>query len=256
MAMLELVGLRKQFGQLVAVRDMDLSVEEGELRGLIGPNGSGKTTMFNLITGFLRPNKGRIIWQGHDITKLPPHSRAERGLVRTFQITTLLKETTALRNVVIACHLHTGTGPFQQFIRDPRTREKEKTVEERALDLLETMGIAHVKDEIAGCLPHGYQEALALAIAMATEPKLLLLDEPITGMNPVETREMMERIRRINESGVTILLVDHDMRAVMGTCRQITVINFGEKIAEGSPEEISKNKDVIEAYLGVGETYA
>jgi branched-chain amino acid transport system ATP-binding protein len=160
---------------------------------------------------------------------------------------------TALQNVVIAYHLHTGMNPFQQFIRDPRTREKEKALEEAALGTLELVGIGHVKDEIAGKLPHGYQEALALAMAMATKPKLLLLDEPVTGMNPVETAEMMERIKELNERGVTILLVDHDMRAVMGTCKKLTAMNFGQKIAEGSAEEVSRNKDVIEAYLGVGE---
>lgn len=251
MAILQTVRLRKKFGQLVAVSDIDLSIEEGELRGLIGPNGSGKTTLFNLITGFLRPEKGKVIWQGQDITKLSPHARAERGLVRTFQITTMFKEMTALQNVVLACHLHTGMRPLKQFFRGPRIRKMEKAVEERALDLLETMGISHVKDELAGGLPHGYQEALALAMATATEPKLLLLDEPVTGMNPVETSEIMQRIKRLNERGVTILVVDHDMRAIMGTCRKITVMNFGEKIAEGLPEEVSKNEAVMEAYLGV-----
>jgi len=251
MAMLQTVRLRKKFGQLVAVSGIDLSIEEGELRGLIGPNGSGKTTLFNLIAGFLRPDSGRVIWQGQDITKLSPHARVERGLARTFQITTIFKEMTALQNVVIACHLHTGTRPWEHFLRGPKAREREKAVEERALGLLETMGMAHVKDQLAGSLPHGYQEALALAMAMATKPKLLLLDEPVTGMNPVETSEMMQRIKRLNEKGVTMLVVDHDMRAIMGTCSQITVMNFGEKIVEGSPEAVSKDKAVMEAYLGV-----
>jgi len=250
MNILELVGLRKQFGELVAVNDIDLRIEEGEIRGLIGPNGSGKTTLFNLISGFTRPTKGKVIWQGHNITGRLPHTIVRKRLARTFQLTTLLKEMTALQNVVMACHLHTRMGLFEQFLRGARTRKKEKAVERKAIGLLETMGMADVKDEIAGELPHGYQRALGIAIVLASEPKLMLLDEPVTGMNPVETKEMMERIKMLRDNGITILLVEHDMKAVMGTCEKITVMNFGKKIAEGSPEEISKNKGVIEAYLG------
>jgi len=252
MNILELAGLRKQFGELVAVDDIELSIEEGEIRGLIGPNGSGKTTLFNLITGFIRPTRGKVIWQGHDITAQSPHAIAKKGLARTFQLTTLFKDMTALQNVVIACHLHTETGLSQQFLRTARTRNKERAIEEKAMGLLETMGIADVKDEVAGELPHGHQRALGIAIALATEPKLLLLDEPVTGMNPIETRETMDRIRMLRDRGVTILLVEHDMRAVMTTCEKITVMNFGKKIAEGIPEEVSKHEEVIEAYLGKG----
>ena len=252
MNILELAGLRKQFGELVAVDDIELSIEEGEIRGLIGPNGSGKTTLFNLITGFIRPTRGKVIWQGHDITAQSPHAIAKKGLARTFQLTTLFKDMTALQNVVIACHLHTETGLSQQFLRTARTRNKERAIEEKAMGLLETMAIADVKDEIAGELPHGHQRALGIAIALATEPKLLLLDEPVTGMNPIETRETMDRIRMLRDRGVTILLVEHDMRAVMTTCEKITVMNFGKKIAEGIPEEVSKHEEVIEAYLGKG----
>lgn len=250
MKILELVGLSKEFGELVAVNDIDLVIEEGEIRGLIGPNGSGKTTLFNLISGFIRPTKGKVIWQGHDITGKSPHTITKKGLARTFQLTTLLKERTALQNVVMACHLHTEMGLFEQFLRRGGAPEKEKKVERKAMAILEAMGIAHVQGEIAGELPHGYQRALGIAIALASDPKLLLLDEPVTGMNPVETRDMMERIKKLRDSGVTILLVEHDMKAVMGTCEKITAMNFGKKIGEGLPEEISKNKDVIEAYLG------
>lgn len=252
MNILELAGLRKQFGELVAVDDIELSIEEGEIRGLIGPNGSGKTTLFNLITGFIRPTRGKVIWQGHDITAQSPHAIAKKGLARTFQLTTLFKDMTALQNVVIACHLHTETGLSQQFLRTARTRNKERAIEEKAMGLLETMGLADVKDEIAGELPHGHQRALGIAIALATEPKLLLLDEPVTGMNPIETRETMDRIRMLRDHGITILLVEHDMKAVMTTCEKITVMNFGKKIAEGIPEEVSKHEEVIEAYLGKG----
>ena len=248
---LEIRGLRKQFGGLVAVNDIDLELEEGEIRGLIGPNGSGKTTLFNLISGFLRPTKGKVIWRGKDITGNPAHSIVKEGIVRTFQLTTLLKDMTALQNVVIGCHLHIEMGLFEQVFGTVRRREKEKAVIERAVGLLKTMGIEDVKDEPAGALPHGYQRLLNIAIALASEPKLLLLDEPTTGMNPVETQELMDRIKMLrDESGITIILVEHDMKAVMGTCEKITVLDFGKKIAEGSPEEVSKNEKVIEAYLG------
>jgi len=248
---LEIRGLRKQFGGLVAVNDIDLELEEGEIRGLIGPNGSGKTTLFNLISGFLRPTKGKVIWRGKDITGNPAHSIVKEGIVRTFQLTTLLKDMTALQNVVIGCHLHIEMGLFEQVFGTARRREKEKALIERAVGLLKTMGIEDVKDEPAGALPHGYQRLLNIAIALASEPKLLLLDEPTTGMNPVETQELMDRIKMLrDESGITIILVEHDMKAVMGTCEKITVLDFGKKIAEGSPEEVSKNEKVIEAYLG------
>ena len=251
MNILELKGLRKQFGGLVAVNDVDLGLEEGEIRGLIGPNGSGKTTLFNLISGFLQPTKGKVIWRGKDITGKPVHSIVKEGVVRTFQLTTLLKDMTALQNVVIGCHLHVEMGLLKQVFGAARKREKEKAVKKRAESLLKTMGIEGVKDDPAGALPHGYQRALNLVIALASEPKLLLLDEPTTGMNPVETKEFMDRIKMLrDERSITIILVEHDMKAVMSNCEKITVMDFGKKIAEGSPEEVSKNEEVIEAYLG------
>jgi len=256
MAMLELMGVTKSFGKLMAVNDVKLSVDQGELRGLIGPNGSGKTTLFNLITGFMKPTKGKIIWKGEDITRQSPHTRAEKGIVRTFQITTLLKDMTAAQNVNIAHHCHLGISLFQQFLGMRKMRGRERLIEQKALEILGKLDLAGVRDEIAANLPHGHQEALALAIAIAAEPELILLDEPVTGMNPVEKMAMMQKIRMLNKNGVTILLVDHDMRAVLGTCQKLTVLNFGHIIAEGTPEEICKNKDVVEAYLGCGTQYA
>jgi branched-chain amino acid transport system ATP-binding protein len=251
MNLLELRGLRKQFGGLVAVNDIDLDLEEGEIRGLIGPNGSGKTTLFNVISGFLQPTRGKVIWRGKDITGKPSHSIVKEGVVRTFQLTTLLKDMTALQNVVIGCHLHIEMGLLEQVFGTEKRRKKEKAVVERAVGLLKTMGIESAKDEPAGALPHGYQRVLNIAIALASKPKLLLLDEPTTGMNPVETQELMDKIRMLrDELGITMILVEHDMKAVMGNCEKITVMHFGKKIAEGSPEEVSQNEEVVEAYLG------
>ena len=251
MKILKLKSLKKQFGGLVAVNDIDLDLEEGELRGLIGPNGSGKTTLFNLISGFLQPTKGKVIWRGKDITGKPVHHIVKEGVVRTFQLTTLLKDMTALQNVIIGCHLHVEMGLFKQVFGGTGKREKEKALVERATGLLKTMGIESVMDELTGALPHGYQRILNIVIAMASEPKLLLLDEPTTGLNPVETQELMERIKMLrDERGLTIILVEHDMKAIMGNCEKISVMDFGKKIAEGSPEDVSRNEEVIEAYLG------
>jgi len=251
MSILKLKGLRKEFGGLVAVNDIDLELEKGEIRGLIGPNGSGKTTLFNLISGFLPPTRGEVIWEGRNITGKPVHRIVKKGITRTFQLTRLLKNRTALENVVIGRHLHVGMGFFEQIFSATALDEKINRIREKASELLELIGIENVKDELAGSLPHGYQRALNIAIALATGPKLLLLDEPTTGMNPVETDKLMEKIKMLrDEQGITIFLVEHDMKAVMNNCDKITVMSFGEKIAEGSPEEVSSNEEVIDAYLG------
>jgi len=251
MSLLKLKGLGKEFGGLVAVNDIDLELEQGEIRGLIGPNGSGKTTLFNLISGFLPPTRGKVKWQGKDITGNPTHRIVKEGIARTFQLTKLLKDMTALQNVIIGCHLHVGMGFIEQIFSAAARVEKQSGIREKALALLELIGIENVKDELAGSLPHGYQRALNIAIALATDPKLLLLDEPTTGMNPVETEKLMGTIKLLrDEKDITIFLVEHDMKAVMRYCDKITVMSFGVKIAEGSPEEVSSNEEVIEAYLG------
>ncbi len=250
MALLELQGLTKNFGHNTAVNSLDFKVHEGQIRGLIGPNGSGKTTVFNLISGFLRPTRGRVIWQGRDITNLPSYKVARLGLARTFQLTALFKEMTALENVIMCCHLHTGTNVWQQFWRNRKTLRKEKSIERTAMSLLDRMGIADIAHEAAGDLPHGHAAALGIANALATGPKIILLDEPVGGMNPTETAETMERIKSLRDQGITVLLVEHDMKAVMTTCEDITCINFGVKIAEGPPQNVCSHSEVIAAYLG------
>lgn len=248
---LRLKKLRKEFGGLVAVNDIDLDIEAGEIRGLIGPNGSGKTTLFNLISGFLPPTSGSVTWRGKNITGLPTYKIVSHGITRTFQLTKLIADMTALENVVIASYLHSELGFMERIFGAKAKGENVDIIEKKALELLQLVGIERVKDELAGALPHGFQRALNIAIALATRPKLLLLDEPATGMNPVETEKLMKTIKSLrDEKGITILLVEHDMKAVMANCDKLTVMSFGVKIAEGSPEEVSRNEEVIEAYLG------
>ncbi|HSD35816.1 MAG TPA: ABC transporter ATP-binding protein [Alphaproteobacteria bacterium] len=247
-ALLELDRVSKRFGGLTAVRDLSFHVEEGEIRGLIGPNGAGKTTTFNVISGFYRPTSGSIRYRGRTISGLGASRIAEDGLVRTFQSTTLFHEMTVFENMLVGCHLQARTGLFAALfgLDGPRRRAAEA----RALQVLRFLGLEQRRDDVAANLPHGLQKALGLGIALAGEPKLLLLDEPFAGMNSEETRTMMGLVRRIREEGVTILLVEHDMQAVMGLCDRITVLNFGVLLAEGSPQEIRAHPEVVEAYLG------
>ena len=256
MALLELREVTKRFGGLVAVDNVDLDIEEGEIRGIIGPNGAGKTTIFNLITGNYPVTEGRIKYNGKDITGLSPHKIASRGLVRTFQQMALFNEFTLLQNVAVACHLHAKVTLFGTVAHTPAAQQTERQAKKKALEILEFMGLADLKDELAINLPHGHQRALGIAIGLAAEPKLLLLDEPVTGMNPTEKQHMIGLIRQVRDQGITITLVEHDMRTVMGLCEKISVLDFGKKIAEGPPEEILRNQQVIEAYLGAGETAA
>ena len=254
MALLELKKVSKYFGGLAAVSDLDIDVEEGEIRGIIGPNGAGKTTLYNIISGVYRPTAGRIIYKGKEISNLKPSEIAERGLVRTFQLTTLFYDFSVLRNVTVARFLHTKVGVFRAIFGGERSKEKES--EKKAREIIDFLGLSHLKDELALNLPHGHQRALGVAIALAAEPKLIMLDEPVTGMTPTEKQTMMDIIKKIREQGVTVLVVEHDMRTVMGICDKITVLSFGKKLAEGLPEEIRGNKEVIEAYLGAEEIAA
>lgn len=248
MPVLEVQGLSRRFGGLTAVSDVSFQVEQGAIHGLIGPNGAGKTTTFNVISGFYKPSAGRVIYQGQDIGGLSTAQIARRGLIRTFQSTTLFREMTVLENVLVGRHLHAHASFFRQLLG--LTGEIEDRARGAALGILEFVGLGERTQDLAGSLSHGMQRALGIAVALAAEPKVLLLDEPFTGMNPEETATMMVLMRKVRDRGVTLLLVEHDMQAVMGLCDRITVLSFGKLLTEGDPQAIRNDPIVIEAYLG------
>lgn len=250
--LLELSSITRYFGGLGAVIDLDMVVYPGEILALIGPNGAGKTTTFNLCTGFLRPSKGRLFFQGQDVTNLKPHVRARMGLVRSFQSNILFMDKTVTENVMLGFHTKYHSGFLQEIIYSRKFRKERDVIENNARKILDIFNLTALKNELAKNLPHGFQRTLGVAVALATEPSLLLLDEPVTGMNDEETATMMRFIRHIRDKGVTILLVEHDMKAVMENCERIVVMDHGIKIAEGSPRVIANNEQVIEAYLGTG----
>jgi len=247
--LLEVSGLTKFFGGVGAVWDFDLHVNEGEIAGLIGPNGAGKTTLFNLISGYVRPNKGRIMFDGNDITGKKPHSIAKIGLGRTFQLTPLLSEFTVLQNVVASFYLHPRLSLWAAYFNTGTYRRNERYILDQSIEILHLVGLEKVRDEFAKNLPQGYQKMLCMARALAIKPKLLLLDEPAVGMNPDEIDFTMATIKKIRQQGITILLVEHNMQ-VLDICESVRVMNFGKKIAEGSVEEVRQNKEVIKAYFG------
>jgi branched-chain amino acid transport system ATP-binding protein len=235
MVVLEGKGLTKAFGGLQAVKDLSFALRDGEILGIIGPNGAGKTTLFNLLTGFYRPDAGRVFFKGQNITGLRPHQICKRGLARTFQITQPFANLTVLENVKI--------GAYSRF---PSSREATQ----EALRILGTVGLYERRDELASALSVGHRKNLELAKALATRPEIILLDEVVAGLNPKEGDDMIAYIKGIREQGITILLIEHVMKAIMSLCNRIIVIHYGERIAEGVPEEISKDPRVIEAYLG------
>ena len=245
---LEMRNLTMRFGGLMAVDGLSFKVAHGSIHGLIGPNGAGKTTTFNMISGFYTPTSGQILLRGEDISGLAMHEVARRGVVRTFQHSTLFAELTVLENALVGTHMPFRPNIFAAIIG--WDREDRRGAEARAREALEFFGLEDLLDERAGDLSHGHQRALGLAVAYASHPDVILLDEPFTGMNPEETRQMMELMRRLKADGITILLVEHDMQAIMGLCDTITCMSFGKFLAEGGPAEIRHHPAVIEAYLG------
>ena len=249
---LVLTRVSKSFGGVRALSDVDLVVQEGTIWGLIGPNGAGKTTLFNVIAGVHRPSAGTIRLHGRDVTRLPPHAAVPAGLARTFQNIKLFAAMTALENVMVGRHCRTRAELLAAVFRPGWAVREEAEIESSARALLEFLGMADRAGEAAGALPYGQQRILEIARALATEPRILLLDEPTAGMTRQETEHLMEVIARIRARGLTILLVEHDMNVVMGLCDRISVLHFGRKIAEGPPAEIQENEAVVDAYLGRG----
>jgi branched-chain amino acid transport system ATP-binding protein len=248
---LETKALTMRFGGLTAAQNFSAALPVGSITGLIGPNGAGKTTCFNMITGFYKPTSGKTFYRGQDLTGMPPHLVCKAGVARTFQNIRLFSNETVLENVLIGGHLRQKTSWLQAVFFTPGYLKEDKEMRARALELLDVVGLKDLAGEQARSLPYGAQRRLEIARAMATDPFLLLLDEPAAGMNPRETDELEELIVRIrNEAKISILMIEHDMRFVMGLCERIAVLNFGRIIAEGTPEQIKKNPDVIEAYLG------
>jgi branched-chain amino acid transport system ATP-binding protein len=257
MTLLNTTNVVKRFGGLVAVNKMTFSVDEGRIVSIIGPNGAGKTTFFNSLTGIYKPEEGQITFKGHSLIGLRPDQVAAKGIARTFQNIRLFGSMTVIENILVGMHIQLKQGGIDTIFRTKKFNNEEQDAEQRAKGLMEYVGLKNVGNELARNLPYGGQRRIEIARALAADPTLLLLDEPTAGMNPNETEEAIKLFRRIrDEKGITILLIEHDMRVVMNISERISVMDYGEKIAEGSPAEIRSNQRVIEAYLGRGAAVA
>lgn len=250
--LLEISGLRKEFGGLVAIDDFSMEVREGEVVGLIGPNGAGKSTLFNLVTGVLRPTKGSILFKGRSLVNKKPHQVAAMGIGRTFQFNPMFGDFTVMQNVVTSVHVQPKSSFLDIYFNTPRYRRNEQYISQRASEILRLLGLYHVRDELARNLPHGLQRLLGVARALASNPTLLLLDEPLSGMNPIEIELALDCLRRVHQSGVSLVIVEHNMQ-VLEVCNRVVVMCFGRKIFDGVPAEVRQNPQVVSVYFGEGD---
>lgn len=252
MSLLEITGLSKSFGGVHAVQELDYTVESGKIHSIIGPNGAGKTTLFNMVTGVFKPSSGEVHFNDREITGLPVHELAALGISRSFQNLQVFFNMTVLENVMVGRHLHCRRGFLQSLLQTPAIRRSDEGARNRAAELLQWVGLKTYIDDHADSLPYGALKRMEIARALACEPKLLLLDEPAAGLNNKETQEIDELIQQISDSGITVILVEHDMRLVMGVSDHILVMDHGQKLAEGTADEVRENPDVVAAYLGRG----